>query len=87
MVPGYQQVYKFEDLGGTKDKSNFIAVVHIDGNAMGKRVEKLQQRSKHLNWEEYKDILNEFSVSIDKDFKDVYREMTEVIAENIKMGT
>lgn len=86
MVPGYQQVYKFEDLGGTKDKSNFIAVVHIDGNAMGKRVEKLQQRSKHLNWEEYKDILNEFSVSIDKDFKDAYREMTEVIADNIKNG-
>lgn len=78
-VPGYRQVFKFEELGGTKDESNFIAVVHIDGNAMGKRVEKLQQRDQHLPWEAYKNNLSEFSVSVDVDFKAAYREMTEVI--------
>ncbi len=84
MVPGYQQVFKFEELGGTKDESNFIAVVHIDGNAMGKRVEKLQQRDQHLPWEEYKGNLSDFSVSVDADFKAAYREMSEVIAKNIQ---
>lgn len=85
-VPGYRQVFKFEELGGTKDESNFIAVVHIDGNAMGKRVEKLQQRDQHLPWEAYKNNLSEFSVSVDADFKAAYREMTEVIAKNIQNG-
>ena len=85
-VPGYRQVFKFEELGGTKDESNFIAVVHIDGNAMGKRVEKLQQRDQHLPWEAYKNNLSAFSVSVDADFKAAYREMTEVIAKNIQNG-
>ena len=37
---GYKIAKKFEDLGGEKNNSNFIAVVHIDGNGMGKRVEE-----------------------------------------------
>ena len=35
---GYNLVNKFEDLGGSHGESSFIAVVHSDGNAMGKKV-------------------------------------------------
>ena len=52
MPEGFRRVYKLEELGGSRDKSNFIAVIHIDGNAMGKRVEKLQQKFHALAWEE-----------------------------------
>lgn len=86
MAAGFHRVFKFEELGGTKDKSNFIAVVHIDGNAMGKRVEKLQHKFEKLGWKEYKEKLREFSESVDEDFKAAYKDMSEYVADNIKNG-
>lgn len=86
MAEGFHRVFKFEELGGTKDQSNFIAVVHIDGNAMGKRVEQLQHKLNGLGWEEYKERLKAFSESIDNDFKTAYKEMSEYVAENIRNG-
>lgn len=86
MAAGYHRVSEFKDLGGTKNQSNFIAVVHIDGNAMGKRVEKLQQTFGGLDWEEYKEKLRAFSESVDEDFKAAYRDMTEYVAGNIRNG-
>ena len=86
MPAGYHRVFQFKDLGGAKDRSNFIAVVHIDGNAMGKRVEKLQQKFRELGWTAYKEKLRMFSESIDADFKAAYKEMTEDVAENIESG-
>lgn len=85
---GYNPVYKFEDLGGEKNKSNFIAVVHIDGNGMGKRVEDLYQLDQMKgDWSSVKKCLQEFSDGIDKDFKDAYHEMTEEVAESIRSGS
>ncbi len=81
---GFRWVYKFEELGGSKDKSNFIAVVHIDGNAMGKRVEKLQKKFADCDWDNYKRNLRRFSQSIDDQFKEAYKEMAEYVAGNIK---
>lgn len=86
MPSGYHRVFKFKDLGGSKDRSNFIAVVHIDGNAMGKRVERLQQKFQELSWTDYKEKLKTFSESIDEDFKTAYKEMSEEVAANIESG-
>ena len=76
---GYQPVYKFEELGGSKGESNFIAVVHIDGNGMGKRVEELydllEKSDTRQSWNDMKHSIREFSESIDKDFKTAYKEM------------
>lgn len=83
---GFQTVTKFEELGGSKGKSNFIAVVHIDGNAMGKRVENLSVANRGVEWEAYKKKLRVFSDSIDRDFKDAYREMIEIVAKNLSAG-
>ena len=63
---GFRRVSKFGELGGSKNQSNFIAVVHIDGNAMGKRVEKLYQTNKDLDWPSYKEMLGQFSKAISR---------------------
>ena len=85
---GYQQVYKFEELGGSKGESNFIAVVHIDGNGMGKRVEELydllEKSDTRQSWNDMKHSIREFSESIDKDFKTAYKEMAKEIAQQLK---
>lgn len=76
---GYEKVEAFGDLGNQKDESSFIAVVHIDGNAMGKRVEKLRSQNENATWETYRNILKGFSDSIDADFKAAYKEMADEI--------
>lgn len=75
----YEPACLFENLGVSKYRSNFIAVVHIDGNAMGKRVEDLDIASQNgtKDWEVYKKKMSNFSNSIDSDFKAAYREMEE----------
>lgn len=81
---GYAVPKRFEDLGNSGDESSFIAVVHIDGNSMGKRVEKIREEYKDAPWNEYKKIMKKFSDSIDADFKEAYREMLDCVAENLK---
>ncbi len=85
---GFNPAYKFQDLGGEKNKSNFIAVVHVDGNGMGKRVDKLYDESKRdmSDWDTVKSVLRTFSESIDEDFKSAYKEMADEVAESIKNG-
>ncbi len=83
---GYHRVWKFEELGGSKNKSNFIAVVHIDGNAMGKRVENLHRKFADYPWDEYKKELQKFSKSIDDQFKEAYKNMTSKVRESLEQG-
>lgn len=82
---GYSDVMKFEDLGGSEGDSNFIAVVHIDGNGMGKRVEEFE--NKYKNWNDYKESMRKFSASIAKDFIGAYRDMLLEVAEFLKTET
>ncbi|MCR4611983.1 MAG: hypothetical protein K5644_08815 [Lachnospiraceae bacterium] len=86
---GYKPVYKFENLGGSKNESNFIAVVHIDGNGMGKRVENLyksiesDKTDNEDTFEENKQKLREFSECIDADFLSAYEDMLEDVKKEI----
>ena len=84
--PGYREPDKLEELGGSRDISNFIAVVHIDGNAMGKRVENLSKGNDTTDWEAHRRKRKEFSESIDHDFKESYREMVGEIVKNLENG-
>lgn len=79
----FKPAYEFEKLGGKKNDSNFIAVVHIDGNGMGKRVEALYDKLESVSWDEAKKRLYSFSKCIDNDFKDAYREMADEIAKKL----
>ncbi len=82
----YERAMEFSNLGGSKDQSNFIAVVHVDGNAMGKRVESIRKKYGAGDWENYKKMLKKFSTSIDRDFKETFKEMCERVASNIHDG-
>ena len=79
----YNYVYQFEKLGGDKGDSNFIAVIHIDGNAMGHRVDELYAAYKDMEWEDFKERIKCFSLKIDKDFKSAYYEMELCVARNL----
>lgn len=83
---GYENVYQFEELGGSKGESNFIAVIHIDGNGMGKRVKEFQDKegAEGKSWDEFQKKLKDFSEAIDRDFKNAYKETTEEIAHKIE---
>lgn len=87
---GYQFVKEIDNLGMEEGKSNFIAVVHIDGNAMGERIQKLNEKTPEENglnglpWEEYRKKLREFSDAIDADFKAAFSKMLLTIANNIE---
>ena len=86
---GYQAAYRFEDLGGEKGSSNFIAVVHIDGNGMGKRVDGLydcMEKDEIKEWKDIKKKLREFSDCIDTDFKAAFKEMTEEVKNSLESG-
>lgn len=85
---GFVQPERFAELGGTKDLSNFIAVVHIDGNGMGNRVSRFYEdlEGQGLGWEIFRARIREFSEQIDKDFKASFKDMTEQIAGNIRSG-
>ncbi len=88
---GFLPVYAFSELGGKKNKSNFIAVVHIDGNGMGKRVEdlyhKIEQDHPNASWDEVKKTLREFSESIDADYKNAYQLMAQRVSASISGGS
>ncbi|MCD8104836.1 MAG: hypothetical protein LUF35_07535 [Lachnospiraceae bacterium] len=83
---GFAKAWEFENLGASKNESSFIAVVHVDGNAMGKRVEQIRERYGDHPWAEYSDILKQFSESIDRDFKSTFVELCQVVAEKIHDG-
>ena len=82
------QASAFRELGGTEGESNFIAIVHIDGNAMGKRVEKIHEEfgGQNKEWDEFRLQLKRFSDSIDGNFKNAYKKMAEHVKANISDG-
>ncbi|MCQ2517555.1 MAG: hypothetical protein MJ119_02235 [Lachnospiraceae bacterium] len=83
----YNIAYKFEDLGGSKSDSNFISVVHIDGNGMGKRVDELYEHIDQNDFDAARKKLRDFSESIDRQFKESFKEMAQVIANNLQNGS
>ena len=64
-------------------KENFIAVVHIDGNAMGARVTQIYKDPANTDWEHCVSALQAFSTSIDRDFAAAYRETAAQVAERL----
>lgn len=72
---GVHRVREFSKLGKAKENKSFIAVVHIDGNAMGKRVEEMRENLKTSDWDTIRSELRKFSEEVDKDFTAAYKEM------------
>lgn len=66
---------RFDELSG---KDNFIAVIHIDGNAMGARVDKLYGGySSSGKWDAFSRDIRSFSESIQRDFETAFLDLVE----------
>ena len=83
---GFTKAWNFGDLCGSDDNKNFLAVIHIDGNAMGKRVIEYRQSIAEKSWNYAKEKMNKFSENIDHDFKSAFKEMEDIIAKQIELG-
>ncbi|MCD7757219.1 MAG: hypothetical protein LUH45_03520 [Clostridiales bacterium] len=74
---GWIYPVQMEELAGA---DNFVAVVHIDGNAMGKRVDALYDRyGKAEDWADCRASLRRFSEGIQKDFEAAFSEMVDTV--------
>lgn len=82
----YASARYFEELGGDKGNSGFIAVVHIDGNSMGKRMEELYEKCRDKEWEGFREDVDICSREIDAHFKEAYIEMAGCVKRNIESG-
>lgn len=65
-----------ENLSEIANLDNFLAVIHIDGNAMGKRVAAIYEKC-GSDWERCTELLRQFSMDIDRHFAEAFSEMTE----------
>ena len=72
---GYRFPAAFDQVAGA---DNFIAVVHIDGNAMGKRVDGVYGRNGG-DWDQCRAGLQRFSRGIQADFEGAFRETVEEV--------
>ncbi len=70
---------EFEDLAGD---DNFIAVIHIDGNAMGKRVDRIYHKEDG-DWDACCAALRAFSKNIQDSFEGAFRRMAERVARQL----
>ena len=76
-------VYKTYDKDQDIQNDNFLAVVHIDGNAMGAKVDAIYQKETQ-SWQKCCESLQEFSETIQQDFENAFKEMVqEVINQNL----
>jgi len=59
--------YEVEDIAhGLKGSKNWIAVIHADGNNLGKLIQKMAENLKNKNENEVKSAFKEFSQKLDK---------------------
>lgn len=91
---GYDFPSQFEDLAraagpkkeqrkGKQSEDNFIAVVHIDGNAMGTRVQNIYHDSEG-GWDQCRTRLQQFSRGIQDDFERAFRETVDEVVRQLQ---
>lgn len=86
LMPVKNSIKEFKDL--TTGDKNYLAVVHIDGNQMGKKLNKLKEGYKYENSNikktnmEYLQALKKFSDDIKDAFESSFKHMADVIKAN-----
>ena len=85
----YRFAKEFSELGGTAGVKDYIAVAVLDGNKMGKKIEKFRKTFRSENREvnknfnlKYKKELRALSEEIDDCYRTAVREMIADLAEN-----
>ncbi len=81
-LPAYFEDYilptEFSELTG---KDNFIAVIHIDGNAMGARVQRLNEHCNINDHESIRNRLHRFSEGVDRDFGNAFDDTVRFVID------
>ncbi|MCI6731171.1 MAG: hypothetical protein MR487_02435 [Lachnospiraceae bacterium] len=78
----YALATAFRNLGGSKGESAFIAVIHIDGNGMGKKIQDFADS--FSDWETYRTEMQEYSGQIAVDFMSAFKAMNREVAAFLK---
>ena len=67
-------------------EDNFMAVVHIDGNGMGTRVNVIYDKDSETDWDGLRKELADFSEAVDKAFKSAFRRTAEQVAAYLEQN-
>lgn len=81
----------FADLGITKNEKSYVAITHIDGNRMGKKIKRLRENYENTytpdNIEETNENfikeLQDFSEQIKEAFENAYKKLTDTIQSKL----
>lgn len=71
---GWSWTNDVNQISGKDGKDNFLAVVHLDGNSMGKRVQRIYEKT-GSDWEECRKLLHLFSTEIITHFSEAFNDM------------
>ena len=83
MPETYKPAYEFGNLGGTVDDNNYIAVIHLDGNGMGSRINDFYDSTQKNGWEIFRTDVRKYSDAIDADYKAAFKEMMLQVADKL----
>jgi Cas10/Cmr2, second palm domain len=80
---GYDFARDFDDFGRTKGESSYIAVIHTDGNGMGKRIQRIGD--KHDSNRKYIQEMRGFSLSIGTAARQALRKTVDKLIESVRV--
>ncbi|BAZ32928.1 hypothetical protein NIES4074_54360 [Cylindrospermum sp. NIES-4074] len=80
----YQFPYRTDHLGRSQRESSYAAIIHADGNSMGKRFQKYGEDAK--NNRDYIQRMRDFSKSVHKAGKNALKAVVQVITKSIQEG-
>jgi len=84
---GYEVPKDFDDFGRTAGESSYIAVVHTDGNEMGKRIQRIRDRFPTADRNrEYIQAMRAFSLSVQNAAGDALQSTVDKLARAVVDG-
>lgn len=89
---GFSFPLKGDDLGRSIGDKSYIAIIHIDGNRMGEKINKFNEKriphskeTKEEFDERYIKELGLFSQTIRENYETTFREMCKIVADNMEV--
>lgn len=79
----YKFPYRTDHLGRTKGESSYAAVIHIDGNGIGKR---FKEHGKGRTNRDYIDAIRKFSKSVDIAGINALKAIADILVQSIQQG-
>ena len=80
----FQFPYRTDHLGRSESESSYAAIVHADGNSMGKRFQKYGEDAK--NNRDYIQRMRDFSTSVEEAGKNALKTVVQVITKSVQEG-